>query len=508
MADGILSKILHISSWRINFFLALFISALLWFLSLPPYGISVLAILSFCPPLILLNEIRFRKILFFAPIITTFFEFGTFWWIAPVISKYGNIPFLIALILTLLLSFYLGLYLLFFYLVLRLFVEKYGVKGIAFAPFIYVVFEFLKGRVFGGFPWWGLGYSLSLNTYLLQSTRFFGIYGLSFLGMMIAVSLCMLLILRKEMFTLVFSSVTLLLLFISFLDGYFYSKKEIKNAPSLYAGIVQPNIPQDKKWDPQFKNETIKRLEDLSLSLNRECLDIVVMPESSTPLEWGYDIEYDRKMINIAREGNYNLIFGTVFEDKEGIYNGAIILNRKGEKVGDYKKNHLVPFGEYVPMQKFLSFLSPIVQSGASFQKGKSLKPVKIEGNQIGISICYETIFHNLIRKQVKAGAEVLINLSNDAWYVSTPALIQHYLIDRVRCVENKRFLVRSANGGISGIVSPVGNLEKLSELDRPSTTFGEIKLISEKTFYVKWGDYFILLFMILLLIGYFAKEP
>lgn len=507
MAKGLLSKILHISSWRINFFGALFISAILWFLSLPPYGISVLSVLAFAFPLIFLHNTELKKILFYAPIFTTIFEFSSYWWIAPVISKYGSIPFYLALALTLLLSFYLGIYLFLFYFGMKIFLNKYGISGLAFAPLLYTVLEWLKGSLFGGFPWWGLGYSISMNDYLLQSARFFGIYGLSFLGMMLVVSLCFLVISRKEIFSLFFSSLTLLILFFSFVDGYFYSRKEIKKGETFAVGFIQPNIPQDRKWDPQFRNEIMKNMEDLSLSLEKECLDILVMPESSTPVEWGYDKEFDEKLVKIAKQTNSNLVFGTVFEDENGIYNGAVVLNREGQKVADYKKTHLVPFGEYVPMHKTLSFISPIVESSASFQKGASLDPIEIEGKKVGISICYETIFPNLIRKQVKNGAELLVNLSNDAWYIGTPALMQHFLIDRVRCVENKRYLVRSANGGVSAVVNCNGRIESTAEIKNPSASFGEVRLVSEKTFYCKWGDFYILVFSAILLLGFFVKE-
>jgi apolipoprotein N-acyltransferase len=507
MAQGVLSKVLHIPSRRINFFGALLISAFLWFLSLPPYGISVLAVIAFTIPLIFLQDAELRKIIFYAPIFTTIFEFSSYWWIAPVISKYGAIPFSVALILTLLLSFYLGMYLFFFYAGMKIFIKKYGVSGLVFAPFLYVVIEWLKGRVFGGFPWWGLGYSLSMNDYILQSARFFGIYGLSFLAMMVSVSLCFLIISRREIFTLIFSSITIVLLLFSFVDGYFYCRKNIEKGDTLVAGFIQPNIPQDRKWNPQFRSEIMRRMEDLSFSLEKECLDVLVMPESSTPVEWGYDKEYDEKMVKIAKQTNSNFIFGTVFEDEKGIYNGAIILNRKGDKIGDYKKTHLVPFGEYVPMQKTLSFLSPIVETVGNFESGNDLKPINIEGKSVGITICYETIFPNLVRKQVNLGAQVLVNLSNDAWYVGTPALMQHFLIDRVRCVENKRYLVRSANGGVSATVNFNGKIESLAEINKPSASFGEVKLISEKTFYAKWGDFYILIFVIVLFGGFISKE-
>ena len=481
-----------------SFNLSLVFSALLWFLSLPPYGFPVLSIFAFALPLLYIKNARFKSIILYSYFFTALFQFLEYWWIAKVISKYGDINIIFAVLLTILLSFYLGFFLYFYYLLLKIFVNRYGNYGLIFAPFIYPIFEWLKGKLFGGFPWWDFGYSISTNSYLLQNVRLFGILGLTFLGMMISVSISLIFLQRRERISIVFTILTVVLLFLAFIYGSF-SKKEVYSGKSITAGIIEPHIPQDKKWDPQFRGEIITKFKKLSANFEKGKEDIVVLPESSIPVEWGNDREFDEKFVEISKNLSANLIFGAVFEDENGIYNGAIVLNREGKFLNNYKKTHLVPFGEYVPFEKHLTFLAPIVESIGSFTSGTSLSPIKIENVNCGITICYETIFADLIRAQVKEGAEVLVNLSNDAWYEGTPAKVQHFLIDRVRCVETKRFLIRSANGGISGIVSPKGEIVSSTRMNEPSYCEGDAIKLNEKTLFVQIGDKYLILFVIVL---------
>ncbi len=481
-----------------NFNLSLVFSSILWFLSLPPYGFSFLSILAFALPLLYIKSATFKNIVLYSYFFTAIFQFLEYWWIAKVISKYGNINLILAIFLTILLSFYLGLFLYFYYLLLKIFVNRYGNSGLIFAPFIYPLFEWLKGKLFGGFPWWDLGYSISTNSYLLQNVRLFGILGLTFLGMMLSVSLSLIILQRKERITIIFTLFTIFLLISAFIYGY-HSKKEVYSGKTITAGVIEPHIPQDKKWDPEFRHEIINKIEKLSGNFKKNKMDIIVLPESSIPVEWGIDKEFDQKFIEISKNLSTNLIFGAVFEDENGIYNGAIVLNREGKIINNYKKNHLVPFGEYVPFEKHLPFLAPIVESVGSFTSGTSLSPIKIESVNYGITICYETIFPDLIRGQVKEGAEVLVNLSNDAWYEGTPAKVQHFLIDRVRCVETKRFLIRSANGGVSGIVSPDGEIISSTRKNEPSSCKGDAIKLNEKTLFVQIGHTYLIVFVIVL---------
>jgi len=489
MAKGVGKKIQALLQGRLNWQFSLFLWAAAWFLSLPPYGVPALAAAAFVFPVFALGKASRREVFLLTPFWAALFELATVWWIVPTISRFGGIPLPVALILVVLLCFYLGLFSCLFFVALKLLVERYGPGGACFAPFAWVVVEWLKGTLFGGFSWWGPGYALSTYSGFLQNAHLMGVLGLSFLCVSISSAIALLLAGGKKP-AAAFSLLTLAILAAAVLHGNSYKSRDFPGRPSFTFGLVQPEIPQDMKWDSGFRGEIMERMEKLSLSMKSQEPDFVVWPESSIPLEWGQDGDFDERVRGVAREMSASLLFGTVFEDNTGLYNGAIMLDRAGNPAGHYRKTHLVPFGEYVPMEKILFFAGPLVESVGSFRAGTSLKPLDAEGVKLGVNICYEAIFPGLVRKQVTEGSEIIVNLSNDAWYEGTPAISQHYLMDRVRAVENFRYLVRSANGGYSAVIDPFGREVAIAGPGSASFCVGSARALEERSLYGKTGDW------------------
>jgi apolipoprotein N-acyltransferase len=168
---------------------------------------------------------------------------------------------------------------------------------------------------------------------------------------------------------------------------------------------------------------------------------------------------------------------------------------------GKYDKVHLVPYGEYVPLRPFFPFLNKLVEGAGDFQKGKHITPLPMGKYAVGVLICYEGIFPWIGREYKRKGADLLVNITNDAWFGSTSAPYQHMSMTVFRAVENRTFLLRSANTGITAIVSPTGEIVKQTELFTRTFLKGSVKFLDRKTIYTLYGDIFVYVCLILLVL-------
>lgn len=218
---------------------------------------------------------------------------------------------------------------------------------------------------------------------------------------------------------------------------------------------------------------------------------IVIWPETSVPgwipnepkmLEWASGV--------VKRTGAYHLI-GAVTQEQGRSYNSAFLFGPDGKIEGRYDKMHLVPFGEFVPFQKILGKWIPVLNDLGGFDAGQNPRILKTPDWPVGASICYESIFPEIARRQVLEGAAVLVNLTNDGWYLDTAAPEQHFAMNVFRAVENRIGLVRAANTGISGCIDPFGKIAQMTKLNQRTILDGFVSLRREETFYTKHGDIF-----------------
>jgi apolipoprotein N-acyltransferase len=262
---------------------------------------------------------------------------------------------------------------------------------------------------------------------------------------------------------------------------------------------VQASISQESKWDESQEHQNLDRHLTLSHDAAREGARLIVWPESAVPFFFDREPAIADRLRAFTRETETTLIFGN--DDVERIpggyrvWVGAKMLDPAGQIVYRYHKNRLVPFGEYVPMKAVLTvggrFALRLVRAVADFTPGTEATVGRLDGHTLGTSICYEAIFADYIRHFSANGAELLVNITNDGWYGRTSAPPQHFAMAVFRAVENRKWLVRAANTGISAFVDPRGHIVARTELYERRALVGDAAFVPGITTYGRVGDVF-----------------
>ncbi|MFN2353016.1 MAG: apolipoprotein N-acyltransferase, partial [Desulfopila sp.] len=364
----------------------------------------------------------------------------------------------------------------------------------------------LRSVLFTGFPWMDLGYGMWRTPLLLQSADVFGHHFLTFLivfvngAVFFLVSKCG----RQNggKGRSVIAVVTTVLLAVVVVYGSYrttFIEHIVSEGEKMSVGIVQGNIDQSEKWAPALQERTI----NIYLERSRQLLqkppapDLIVWPETALPF-FPSRSDLFGAVPRLAREGDVALLTGSpwfeVIDAEKGLvnfYNSAFILGPSGEYMGRYSKSHLVPFGEYVPLKQLLFFLAPLVEAVGDFTPGNIERPLTAQKAHCGILICYESIFPAIARKWVENGANLFINLTNDAWYGRSSAPYQSMAMSVVRAVESRRSMVRAANTGISGFVDPLGRVKASSALFVDWAESHKVALLQHRSFYSRYGYLF-----------------
>jgi apolipoprotein N-acyltransferase len=250
--------------------------------------------------------------------------------------------------------------------------------------------------------------------------------------------------------------------------------------------MVQPDVDPDIEWTPELQDQTERDLVSLS---DVAPMRFVIWPELPAPLYYYSDPDFRRDADGIAARHGY-FLFGTVaFNADHSPLNSAVLLGPDGGEIGRYDKIGLVPFGEYVP--PVFSFVNRVTHEAGDFVPGETIKVLPVGKQKLGVFICYEAAFPDLVRQFTAAGANVLVNLSNDGYFGHTEARAQHLLIARMRAVENRRYLIRSTNDGLSAIVDPSGKIVQSIPAFRQLAAVIRYATVSEVTFYARHGDWF-----------------
>ena len=268
-----------------------------------------------------------------------------------------------------------------------------------------------------------------------------------------------------------------------------------KTGDPLRVGLIQGNVDQGAKWDTTRASSIFADYVRLTGQAIAQGADVVIWPESSTPFRLEPERQDDHsasgELRAIARQAHVSILVGSEQVEPGHYYNAAFLIEPDGSTGGVYRKMHLVPFGEYVPFKSVFFFAGHLVQAVSDFSPGESIVLLPLAGHLVSTAICYEVVYPDFVRQFVKNGSELLTTITNDAWFGDSSAPYQHFEQASMRAIENGRYLVRSANTGISGIVDPYGHVLAQSALFQPAVIVGTARFLKTSTFYTRHGDIF-----------------
>jgi len=470
------------------------LSGLLLACSFPLPDFTVLAWFGMAP-LVLVMQRRPFKSGFIAGLV---FFAATLYWLNIVMTTYGHLPMAVSFALYLLLAAYLALYWgASTWAACRL-KESRNYPLALTLPVFWVAMEFLREFLLTGFPWATLGYSQQAWLPVIQSADLFGVYGLSYLLVLsntaFAESLQALWRRLPQDVPLKTVMTVVVLLLLNYGYGVWCLQQDLDSrTETLQTALVQGNIPQDLKWQPENQLNTVKTYRDLSLRAERAgAEDLLVWPEAAMPFYFQDGGKLAESVSELPVKTGTFLLFGSPAYQRDAVglryLNSAFLLSPSDKILGRSDKNHLVPFGEYVPLSGFLPFVNKLVVGIGDYSSG-AINPLPIKGRQLGVLVCYEVIFPELAREYVRQGSDLLVNITNDAWFGESSAPWQHLAMARFRAVENRVWLARAANSGISAFISPSGKVVQQTGLFEPAFLVSEVGLGARPGLYSRMGD-------------------
>lgn len=485
-----------------NFFLA-GLSGFLLFLSFPKFGSGWFAWVALIPLFFALKNaatVAQGMLLGFVSGVVAYV--GIIYWIAYVIVNYGYLPLYVGVFLMLLLASYLSLYVSLFSACLVHWKEK--MPFYMMAPGLWVCFEYGKSYILTGFPWQNLGYSQYLNIYFIQIADIVGVFGISFLVALVNAVLFDV-INKKSKREYIAATVVFFVLTGVYIYGFYRLEqidRAVEKSQPIEVSLIQGNIDQSIKWDKYYQTETLNIYEQLSLKNFPAPDSLIIWPETALPFRFQDTNALHDQVIALSHKTKSWLLFGsissTVQKGPDDYFNSAYLLSPSGDVTGKYDKVHLVPYGEYVPLRNVLPFVRGFTAGIGDFKAGNGYYPLFMKDKKVGVLICYEGILPHAARRYKKHAAELLVNITNDAWFGATSAPYQHFSMAVLRAVETRLYLVRAANTGISGMIDPAGRIIAKTKIFQQDALRGCARFVNIPTVYGKYGEGIVVLLLIL----------
>jgi len=475
------------------------LSGLLTALSFPPFNFSYLAWICFLP-LLLKKPASVRTSLFRGLITGLTANLIIFFWLwktfdAAQVSRVATLGIWMAL------AFVLGIYFSLFSLV------HDALPASFWKPFLvgasWVTLEGIKSHILTGFPWALLSHTQAYNRPLLQLASVTGAGGISFLIIAFNGALAQLITGWSRATRASFAGVLILLAGVFVWGSHRLSKNPLDQpSKSLNIAILQGNIDQYQKWDDQYEAGIRTTYEKLSADASLHHPDLIVWPESAVPGWFPDDPDYRAWVTKVVGKSNLPHLIGAVTHDAGKDLNAAFLIDPSGKVLGRYGKQHLVPFGEYIPFGGFMKRWIPYLGQLGEF--GADNKPTlfTVNGLRLAPNICYEAMFPALIRREAQLGADVIVNITNDGWFLNTGAPEQHYVANIFRAVETGRPVVRAANTGISAVIDPLGRELLRTPLLKSGSFLASVPIQPLNTCTLRHGPWFDWLCALLLVLS------
>jgi apolipoprotein N-acyltransferase len=473
-------------------------------LAFAPFDLNWLVFLTLAVPFYLWNRLTAKQAAVSAWLYGLGLQCTGVSWIYYSLHVHGSAPAIFAALLIFLLCCYLSIYTaLAAYTVNRFLPTQPVLRLMIFYPASWVLFEWLQGYVMTGFAWMQLGYT-QID---LPLSGFAPVLGNHAIGGLVAIcaGALALLVDRYSRINLKLASSIILPVFVLWLAGDLLKNINWTQADgdTVRVSVIQGNIPQKDKWKLHMKQPTMALYRDLSLA--QQDVDLIIWPETAVPDYWHRVGPYIRSLREEMAKRDTDLLLGLfVKNENKRVLNSVVSLN------GDvYKKRHLVPLGEFIPLRFLIEFFNRFVKIPMSdIASGEDDQPLlTAAGVPLGINICFEEAFARDVIRDLPE-AKILINVSNDAWFEDSIEPHQHHVIARMRALEAGRYMIRSTNTGITSFIGPHG--EVIDQLPQFETGVlkGEVQPLSGATPFVRWGDLLIVgICSLLLLVAGFKNR-
>ncbi|MCW9698572.1 apolipoprotein N-acyltransferase [Avibacterium sp. 20-129] len=440
----------------------------------------------------------------------SFFSFGVNW-LHVSIHQFGGSPLWLSYVLVVLLAAYLAL----FPTLFAYFIQRFKVNNLALYPVLWTFTEFLRGWLFTGFPWLQLGYT-QIDSPFSGLAPIFGVQGLTFFVMWVSAVLFSLIshLLQKDKKWLMIASQSVLCLIISGLAMWPSSANYVQEKPekALTITLVQGNIEQNLKWEPHYLSQTLGIYGRLIAQYLGKT-DLIILPEAALPT---LENDIQRFLLSLqqaTKDTGTQVMIGTIYQDwqKGKLFNSIINLGDPDLPYSEqthnrYNKHHLVPFGEYVPLENLLRPLGSVFNLPMSaFQSGEEVqKPFLAKQRKFTPAICYEIIFGSQVQKNLNVETDFLLTISNDAWFGNSIGPWQHLQMARMRALEFGKPEIRATNTGITAFINAKGEVIAQAPQFVETTLTQRIAPTVGKTPYAQLGDMplYFLCFLLMLLRG------
>jgi apolipoprotein N-acyltransferase len=466
----------------------------------PPWDLGWVAFLGWAPLLLALRGVRGRQAAALGYAAGVTFYLATIWWVVNTMTTYGRMPLALSLVALVLLCGVLAAYTAAFAWLLAAGRDRLALPDALLpvaAAAIWTALEFLRTFLFSGFPWALLGYTQYRQPTVRLLAAATGVYGVSALvllmnGALAGAAACV--VERRgnarRRRTLALHLALVGLAAVGTLTYAWGVWRDATGGPAIRVGVLQGNIDQAVKWDRTHQGRTLETYERLARLAAKEQPALIVWPETALPFFLRREPELGPRVQAFVAEVGIPMLIGSPDVGPDGLlYNSAFYVGRDGGLRGRYDKRHLVPFGEYVPLQRVFFFLDKLVTGIGDFGRGRAATVFQDGGYRFSAMICYEVIFPAEVRELTRAGAQFLVNITNDAWFGESGAPYQHLAMAAMRAVENGSYLVRAANTGVSAVIAPTGAILAQSRLFVETGMVGTIRLRVGETAYTRYGD-------------------